>query len=139
MNWRRVFLGGLLCWFVANALWAGLFYLLLQDDWKAALEALNRPVEQNPATAALWLVLSLAVGILAIWLYAAIRPHYGPGPKTAACAAFAVWFFGNFAPMAWLGLGLKLFHARLVAIHVVTTLVILVVATILGAWQYKEE
>jgi hypothetical protein len=26
------------------------------------------------------------IGIFAIWLYAAIRPRHGPGPKTAVCA-----------------------------------------------------
>jgi hypothetical protein len=30
-----------------------------------------------------------------MWLYAAIRPRYGPGPKTAAVAGFALWFIGS--------------------------------------------
>lgn len=32
-----------------------------------------------------------ALGIATVWLYAAIRPRFGPGPKTAIWAGLVVW------------------------------------------------
>jgi len=33
--------------------------------------------------------------VLLVWLYAAIRPRFGPGPATAAKAGVAAWFVGS--------------------------------------------
>lgn len=32
-----------------------------------------------------------ALGVAMVWLYAAIRPRFGPGPKTAIWAGLIVW------------------------------------------------
>jgi hypothetical protein len=32
-----------------------------------------------------------ALAVAMVWLYAAIRPRFGPGPKTAICAGLVVW------------------------------------------------
>src|SRR5688572_22100829 len=45
---------------------------------------------------------SFAVGILLVWIYAAIRPRFGPGPKTAMIAAAVVWAFGFLFYLDWL-------------------------------------
>src|SRR5207249_3963498 len=42
----------------------------------------------------MFLAWGFLVGIFAVWLYAAIRPRYGAGPKTALCAGAAVWGLG---------------------------------------------
>ena len=42
----------------------------------------------------MFLAWGFLVGIFAVWLYAAIRPRYGAGPKTALCAGAAVWGIG---------------------------------------------
>lgn len=44
------------------------------------------------------LVLNGVEGIVAVWLYAVIRPRYGPGPKTALLAGFTVWLVGWLIP-----------------------------------------
>lgn len=36
-------------------------------------------------------VRTTALAIAMVWLYAAIRPRFGPGPKTAICAGLVVW------------------------------------------------
>jgi hypothetical protein len=36
------------------------------------------------------LVAALIMNLILIWLYAAIRPRFGPGPRTAAIAALVV-------------------------------------------------
>ena len=37
----------------------------------------------------------LLLGVSSMWLYAAIRPRWEPGPKTAVVARFFLWFFGS--------------------------------------------
>ncbi|HSE60477.1 MAG TPA: hypothetical protein VLA99_17380 [Nitrospiraceae bacterium] len=40
----------------------------------------------------------LAAALLsALWLYAAIRPRFGAGPKTALYAGLGVWVLGSFS------------------------------------------
>ena len=36
-----------------------------------------------------------------MWLYAAIRPRYGPGPKTAALAGLALWVNSVMVHVIW--------------------------------------
>ena len=77
-------------------------------------------------------------GILAIWFYAAIRPCYGPGPKTAALVGLVFWLISGLGPTLWWAHILRL-PTGLVASTVVVGLIADVVATVLGAWPYKEE
>ncbi|HSB14976.1 MAG TPA: hypothetical protein VLE22_10990 [Bryobacteraceae bacterium] len=69
--------------------------------------------------------------------YAAIRPRYGAGPKTALCAGLAVWFLGyllaSVAPLV-----LDLFPARVMVVGLVVGLVDALMATLLGARLYQE-
>jgi hypothetical protein len=37
------------------------------------------------------MIATFIIGFLLVWLYAAIRPRFGPGPKTAILAGLAVW------------------------------------------------
>lgn len=141
INWGRVFLGGLLWTVVYNVLGAASWYLFLKTEWTAALEALGRPFQETAGLIVFFLLLTLVAGILALWLYAAIRPRYGPGPKTAAGAGLAFWLVGRLLPtIAWGSLGVlnAPLPPRLLAIDAGTYLVIIVVATIVGAWPYKE-
>jgi xanthosine utilization system XapX-like protein len=83
-------------------------------------------------------VVSFLTGILVIWLYAAIRPRYGAGPGTAALAGVAGGLLmGVFPDIAW-GLLLRLIPARVWVADAVFSLVVMVIATLLGAWVYKE-
>jgi hypothetical protein len=63
-------------------------------------------------------------GIFAVWLYAAIRPRYGAGPKTAITAV---------TPVA-----LKLYPASIIATLLVVGLVEVIVGTLAGAKIYCE-
>lgn len=137
INWGRVLLGGALFFVVYNALGATAWYLFNQSEWLPALQALGRPFQPTASFIVFFLVLTLIVGIFAIWFYAAIRPRYGPGPRTAACAGFALWLIGAAGPMAVYGWVLS-FPPRLIVMNVVTALVAIVLATLAGAWQYQE-
>ena len=136
INWSRVFLGGLLAGVVMLALGALGSYLPPRRDFLAALEALGHPLQLTLGLAVAWIFVTFGSGTVAVWLYAAIRPRFGPGPKTAAIAGCTVWLILSLADVFWLSLGLV--PIRPSVIGVAFYLVIFPVATILGAWPYKE-
>ena len=138
INWSRVFLGGLVWSVIGNLLWVPALFLYLGTEVTAAWKVLGLQFPRTPGFAVFWLVLSYVGGAVAIWLYAAIRPRYGPGPKTAVGAGLAFWLIGNFLPMMFLGWA-GVFPVRFVAMDTATELVAIVVATVVGAWLYKEE
>jgi hypothetical protein len=81
--------------------------------------------------------LGFALGIAAVWLYAAIRPRYGAGPKTALCAGAAVWFLSYvYGSVGMVVMGM--YPAGMLTIGLTWGLVELLVATVAGAYFYKE-
>lgn len=136
INWGRVILGGLLAGVVVNV-FEGVAARFLMEDYRAALAALGKTMEESAAMMAFFLLFGFVYGIFAVWLYAAIRPRYGPGPTTAAWAGFAVWFIGYLLPTLGYA-AFDLFPARLLTIGVLVGLVETILATVLGAWLYKE-
>ena len=134
LNWGRVFLGGLLWWMMTNVL-AGLGLFIVGEQWAAAMKTLGRPF-LPPGFRAIWIAGTFVLGIVTIWLYHAVRPRYGPGPKTAALVGFAVWLILSLADAIWASMvGVP---TALVAKGVGVYLVIIPVATVVGAWPYKE-
>ena len=138
INWTRVFLGGLLAGVVLNVLGYAAWAIYMRNAWGLELEALGHPVRESAGLLISSIVFYFVVGILAIWLYAAIRPRCGAGPKTAVLAGFAFWVLSGLLPAILLA-PLGLFSASLLALDSLTYLVMVVVGTVLGAWVYKEE
>jgi magnesium-transporting ATPase (P-type) len=139
INWIRVLIGGMVAGVVINVFQFAAWVLFVNSSLSATLEALGHPLKETVGTTVLWVVLSFLLGILFVWLYAAIRPRYGPGPQTAAVAGVAAGLLcGVFPDIGW-GLTLRLIPARVWATDAVITFVAVVVATLLGAWVYKEE
>lgn len=135
INWARVILGGLLAGVIINAVEFVVNGVVLAPAWEEAMKALSRPVPSNvPVIFIIW---GFLAGISAIWLYAAARPRFGPGPKTAVCTGIAFWIFSYVLPTIgnW---AFGLFPQRLLIIGVVTGLVEVIVASVAGAWLYKE-
>src|SRR3990170_6900398 len=132
INWGRVILGGLLAGVVVN-LFEGVAGWAFEQEYQAAITALGKTMEMTPTLMIYFLAFGFIYGIFAVWFYAAIRPRFGPGPKTAACAALAVWFIGYLAPT--LGyIMLDLFPAPLMTKALVVGLVEIILGTVLGAW-----
>jgi hypothetical protein len=139
VNWTRVFIGGLIAGVVINVLCFAAWWSFIRPGLIATLQALGQPAQETVSATVLMVVLFFLMGILAIWLYAAIRPRYGAGPGTAALAGLAAGLmFGVFPDIGW-GLTLRLIPGRVWAMDAVVTLVVMVIATLLGAWVYKEE
>ena len=96
INWNRVILGGLVAGVIINIFEFALHGFVLAKDMDAAVRALGREV--GGGALLMFLAWGFLVGIFAVWLYAAIRPRYGAGAKTALCAGAAVWGLGYCLP-----------------------------------------
>jgi hypothetical protein len=136
INWPRVVLGGLVAGVIINISEFVLNGVVLATDMEAAISALGRQVGGREL--AMFTVWGFLVGIFALWLYAAIRPRYGAGPKTALCAGSAVWGLGYFLASVT-PIALNLFPGRLMAIGLAVGFIEVLVGTIVGAWLYREE
>jgi hypothetical protein len=78
-----------------------------------------------------------AVGVLLVWLYAAMRPRFGAGPKTAMYAAFVIWLCGFLFYLDWLYIGMM--SPGLYAIVSIAMAITLAIAAWVGGMIYKEE
>ena len=99
------------------------------------------PVFEKSATVVyfnLLFIMWIVLGILAVWLYSAIRPRYGAGVKTAVLAGVFIWILRELFPgiQSW---AFGLYPANTFLLDVLTNLVSCVVGTIIGAWVYKEH
>lgn len=136
INWGRVILGGLLAGVVINVV-EGISGTIFMEDMQAAMAEHNISMDQSPAVMAIYLLIGFAYGIFALWLYAAIRPRYGAGAKTAVYAGLAVWFLGYLmASLSFVLLGI--FPTQMFAVSSTIGLVEIVGGTVAGAWLYKE-
>jgi hypothetical protein len=135
INWGRVFLCGLL----ASIVWGVPSAILVHRvgrDWQIAVHAGRpSPTEGGLFFAVLGLV-NLVTGIWTMWLYAAIRPRYGPGPKTAAMAGLALWVIVAMAHVVWAVFGSL--PPSVLVIPDVAQLPVIIVGAVVGAWPYKE-
>ena len=138
INLGRVILGGIVAGIVADVLGFLVDGVLLAPQWADGMKALARP----EFTMNQWIgfnLIGLASGIFAIWLYAAIRPRYGAGPRAAVCAGVAVWVVGSLLPnAAFMGVG-GLFPPNLTAMTTLGGLIEIVAGTLAGAALYQEE
>lgn len=137
INWRRVVLGGI----VAGFVW-GLLYAFIHPVVEAH-DGSGRPVlPLTPFHGAVGVIRAIVIvnpillGIFTLWLYAAIRPRFGPGPRTAVLAGFAVWLLTSWIQLTWAAF--TQVPLGNLAGPLGTTLPITLAATLVGAWLYKE-
>ena len=105
--------------------------------WEDGMKSLNRPDAFSGAFLfCLFLVFGIG-GILLVWVYAAIRPRYGAGVRTAVCAGLVVWAFAVLPNMMNAVTGL--YSRRLMLYSTLAGIVEIVVGAIVGAALYKED
>lgn len=90
INLGRVFIGGIVAGLIIICGEFVLNGVILTEQW-AALYQQHLVVPPNSARLAGGAILTLSYGIVLVWIYAAIRPRFGAGPKTAVVAALTFW------------------------------------------------
>lgn len=136
INHGRVLLGGLAAGVVYNIGEATLNYAVIGKDVEEMTKKFNLP-EMGSDFIAKATVIMFLVGIVTVYLYAAIRPRFGPGVKTAVCAGLFVWFF-SFFYMNFFNNMMGFFPTGATWLAIGWELVQSVLAAIVGAWVYKE-
>ncbi len=138
MNWKRIILAGLVAGLVINVSEAILNIPVLGNDWAEAMSALGKPKEFSSQQIGLFNLMGFLSGIALVWLYAAIRPRYGAGPRTAICAGSTMWLLTYLLPaIGQIALDLWPIGAMITAL--VWGLVEMIVAGLVGGWLYREE
>ncbi len=66
----------------------------IQKDMDAWIPGLANRITMSTSAVAAGIILKLGIGILLVWLYAVIRPRFGPGLRTAFYSALFVWILG---------------------------------------------
>jgi len=133
----RVLMGGLLTGLVLTIGEYLLNDVVLSDVTKQELARLNLP-----APGGMFVVrvvgMTFVLGIMIIYLYAAIRPRFGPGVGTAICAGLFAWFF-VYLYCAYIYFALGVVSMKAYMIGLVWGLFQYSIAAIAGAWLYREE
>jgi hypothetical protein len=136
INIGRVILGGLIAGLIINIGEFVLNAIVLASQWTAVTESIHRP-PVGPSQIILFNILGFIEGIAAVWTYAAIRPRFGAGPRTAVYAALLIWLTCYFLVNAYPAV-LGIFPASMLVILLAEGIVEIIVATVAGAWFYRE-
>lgn len=138
INWSKILLGGVVAGivmlaidFITNTYVVGARYMAELDAFKPGLAA-----TMAQGGMAGYLVMDIILGIALIWLYAAIRPRFGPGPRTAFYAALLVWVVSCVAYYGYLQIGM--ISGGLWGILGFVGLVALTAGAMAGAALYSE-
>ena len=109
INTGKVVVGGIIAGivmvaidFIINTYLLGPQYMTEMDAFKpgssAAMMAGNAKF--------IYPLLDVILGIVLVWVYAAIRPRFGPGPRTAFFAALALWVVSCIAYYGYMQMGM---------------------------------
>jgi hypothetical protein len=114
MNIKKVVIGGIVAGIVINVIDFVSNTYILGARMKAESDAFKPGMSDQMMTGsaiASYVIMDLVLGIALVWTYAAIRPRFGPGPRTAFFAAILFWllaliFTAGFRQMGIMSAGL---------------------------------
>jgi hypothetical protein len=138
INTWKVVTGGLLAGVVFNVIDFLINGFLMAQDFAAntARLGLDPATQTAPDVITTWVIVDFIFGFAAVFIYAAIRPRFGPGVKTALIAGVLLWIAPTalmlgFAKSGILTMGIwgKIF---------ILTLINACAGSVAGAWAYKE-
>jgi hypothetical protein len=132
----RVLVGGFLSGLVICFGEYILGWLILGERWADVLAEAGTK-QPGAGQIASFSVIALLYGVALIWIYAAIRPRFGPGPKTAIIAGLTMWFVAYFLVCAYV-IVIGVYPASLLIAAAVWGLFELPIAAVAGAFLYRE-
>lgn len=136
INVLRVLVGGLVAGLVIVAGEYILNGIILGAEFFAQREKLGLG-DPTAGQLAVGAFITVVYGIVLIWIYAAIRPRFGPGPGTAVIAGLTFWSIAYFLFLASLWAN-GLVTVRFAAVSIIWGLFEAPVAALAGAWLYHE-
>lgn len=136
INFTRVILGGLAAGIILILGDSLMHTAVLGEQWTAAMAA-QGVAEPGTSAIVFFSILDLIIGIAMVWLYAAIRPRFGAGARTAIVTGLVVWFFGWFWQMSGL-IAIGMYPSKLIFMTLAWGFIQIPIAAYVGAWLYKE-
>ncbi len=133
----RVVVAGLVAGLIINIGESILNVPLAGEALADALRARNLP-PVGGSSIAYFVVMCFLLGILMVWLYAAVRPGLGPGPKTAIIIGVLAWFM----TLVWSGgaqVAMGIMPLSLTLFGLAWGLVEFLIASLVGARLYREQ
>lgn len=136
INARRVILGGLVAGLVANLFDFVITTHLMATEFNGMLAKLNVSETATRSWIPVFAAADFLWGFLLVYTYAAIRPRFGPGPRTAVVGALILWLSLALALIILMALGLHTpqSYFKSATLYLISA----VVSSIAGAVLYKE-
>ena len=138
MNYSRILLGGLVAGIIMNVADAVTNGTILAARWAAEASALKPDLMTAMAASSTvgWITVDFLTAILMVWVYAAIRPRFGAGPRTALVAAIVMWLGTHLWYESYVFMGL--FTSSLIGVSSLGGLVGMLAGGYVGGMLYKE-
>ena len=136
INLSRVVVGGLVAGVVANALDFAINTYLMADEMADMTQRLNLNMAAVEASTTTWIIVDFIWGLLLVFAYAAMRPRFGAGPRTAVISGLTLWLgvTAVFAGLMAMGLYTQQAYIKASALSIVSTLI----PSLVGGYLYKE-
>jgi hypothetical protein len=137
INVGRWLAGGVLAGIVTFVI-EGIASVFYMEEMEAALAARGLSMEMTGAIWVLTILVSLVLGLVLVFFYAAARPRFGPGPKTAVLVAVFLWCGGYL--LSLIGYYISgIYPGGMLLKWGVVGLVEMILASLAGGWVYREE
>lgn len=142
INTKKVVIGGLAAGVAMNVIdWLS-NGVILKDRMAADANAFkpglgDMMAQMGGGQVAGYVIMDFVIGMLLVWTYAAMRPRFGPGPRTASYVALVFWTFGLIVTMGYMVMGIM--SSGLWWTFAFIYLVALMVSSMVGAAVYTEE
>jgi hypothetical protein len=142
INTSKVIVGGLVAGLVLNVLDFILNMYVVADRMKVEANAFKAGLgDQMGAMTgkqiAGYVIMDFVIGLLVTYTYAAMRPRFGPGAKTAIITALVFWIFGTIVSVNYMAMGIM--SQGLWLTIGAWYLVSLIITTMVGGKLYSEE
>lgn len=139
INTGKVITGGLVAGLVLNVIDFLANTFILGESMKMELDVINPSLwaaMNDPKNIAYFVAIDFILGILLVWLYAAMRPRFGAGPGTAMRAGVYSWTVATLMWMFFYFMGM--FSMGSFMLGSVVALVNFVAAAMVGGKLYSE-
>jgi hypothetical protein len=136
INLARVLIGGLVAGLILNIGEWLLNGMVLAKDMKDFFQKCGLP-EPGTNFLVIAVTITFVLGIVLVLGYAAMRPRFGAGPKTAIITALFAWF-GIYLYQNLIGFGLGIVPPKALVIALAWGLVEYILAALVGGALYKE-
>ncbi len=142
LNRQKLLIGGLAAGLVLNIIDFLTNAVILSARMQADANAFKAGLGDQMAAMgggqiAVYVFFDFIVGLLLVWTYAAIRPRFGPGAKTAAYVGLLFFVFGMILTYGYKEMGIM--SPGLWWSYTAIWFVNLQLASMVGGWLYSEE